>query len=156
MFDISSAVWNRITSSFLIPEEVLFWINDNTSLTQKLRNKYSRFEVKIIRQESSRLYTHELDFFDRNENFVVREVLLIGNKKPVVFARSVIPISKDTDKIIEVGNKPLGEILFNDPLIIRKEIEVTNINGTWGRRSIFNINQTKLLVSEFFLENIYA
>ena len=156
MFDISSAVWNRITSSFLIPEEVLFWINDNTSLTQKLRNKYSRFEVKIIRQESSRLYTHELDFFDRNENFVVREVLLIGNNKPVVFARSVIPITKDTDKIIGVGNKPLGEILFNDPLIIRKEIEVTNINGTWGRRSVFIMNDSRILVSEFFLEQIYA
>jgi chorismate--pyruvate lyase len=55
-----------------------------------------------------------------------------------------------------IGGKPLGEILFNDGSIVRGEMQITHADNLWGRRSTFTIGQTKLLVSEFFLENLYA
>jgi len=73
-----------------------------------------------------------------------------------VFARSVIPKNTDTDNILAIGSKPLGEILFNDPTIARGQLEVGRFNNTWARRSTFTITDTKLLVSEIFLEELYA
>ena len=92
----------------------------------------------------------------KNQVFIVREVELIGSQKPVVFARSLIPQTEDTKSILKIGSKPLGEILFNDPLIKRGHLEVGNFNTTWARRSTFTIGTTKLLVSEIFLEILYA
>ena len=90
------------------------------------------------------------------QTFIVREVELIGYGQPVVFARSVIPKNTDTDNILTIGSKPLGEILFNDPTIARGQLEVGSYNNTWARRSTFTIAETKLLVSEIFLEELYA
>jgi len=83
-------------------------------------------------------------------------VFLYGDNEPVVFARSIIPKNPITDSIMEIGNKPLGEILFTDPNILREPIEVTFQNDIWGRRSVFVMNNSRILVSEFFLEKIYA
>jgi chorismate--pyruvate lyase len=80
----------------------------------------------------------------------------MGNNQAVVFARSVIPIKSDTEKILSIGSKPLGELLFDDPEIKRGPLEVGNHNNTWARRSTFTVNQTKVLVSEIFLEQLYA
>jgi len=90
------------------------------------------------------------------KNFIVREVSLYGDNQPVVFARSVIPKNAKTDSIMRIGNKPLGEILFTDPNTLREPIEVTFQNDIWGRRSVFVMNNSRILVSEFFLEKIYA
>jgi chorismate--pyruvate lyase len=87
---------------------------------------------------------------------VIREVQLLGNHQVVVFARSVIPVTGDTQAILKIGSKPLGEILFNDPDIKRGQLQITHTGSTWGRRSTFTIGTTKLLVSEFFLECLYA
>ena len=90
------------------------------------------------------------------QTFIVREVELIGYGQPVVFARSVIPKNADTNNILTIGSKPLGEILFNDPTIARGQLEVGSFNNIWARRSTFTIAETKLLVSEIFLEELYA
>jgi len=86
----------------------------------------------------------------------VREVELLGNGKVVVFARSVIPITNDTQEILSIGSKPLGEVLFNDSNIKRGALQITQIDDIWGRRSTFTIGNTKLLVSEFFTQALYA
>ena len=76
--------------------------------------------------------------------------------KRQVFARSVIPHTDDTNIILKIGSKPLGEILFNDPNIKRGQLEVGEFNNVWARRSTFSIGITNLLVTEIFLETLYA
>ena len=49
-----------------------------------------------------------------------------------------------------------GEILFNDPEIKRGHLEVGSFNNSWARRSTFTISKTNLLVTEIFLESLYA
>ncbi|MBT7839394.1 MAG: chorismate lyase, partial [Candidatus Thioglobus sp.] len=55
-----------------------------------------------------------------------------------------------------IGSKPLGEVLFNDSNIKRGALQITQIDDIWGRRSTFTIGNTKLLVSEFFTQALYA
>jgi len=86
----------------------------------------------------------------------VREVELIGSETPVVNARSLIPLTDDTKDILKIGSRPLGEILFNDPEIKRGHLEVGSFNNSWARRSTFTISKTNLLVTEIFLESLYA
>jgi len=158
MFNPNKFQWRLFSANENIPEHVLAWLLDNKSLTSKLRNKYSDFCVNIISQEENKPYECELNLLNSNkiQTFIVREVELIGFGQPVVFARSVIPKNTDTDNILAIGSKPLGEILFNDPKIVRGHLEVGSFNNTWARRSTFTIADTKLLVSEIFLEELYA
>ena len=156
MMDLSKLNWHDIDYFDDIPKEVLFWIRDDQSLTQKLKKKYQDFRVEVHKQEELEIYNHEINLLGNEENFIVREVSLYGDNQPVVFARSVIPKNSKTDSIIKIGNKPLGEILFTDPSILREPIEITFHNNIWGRRSVFVMNNSRILVSEFFLEKVYA
>jgi len=156
MMDLSKLNWHDIDYFHDIPEKVLFWIRDDQSLTQKLKKRYPDFRVEVHKQEESVIYNHEINPLGNEKNFIIREVSLYGDNQPVVFARSVIPKNTKTDAIMRIGNKPLGEILFTDPNILRESIEVTFQNNIWGRRSVFIMNDSRILVSEFFLEKIYA
>jgi len=156
MMDLSGLNWHDIDYFDDIPKEVLFWIRDDQSLTQKLKKKYQDFRVEVHKQEELEIYNHEINLLGNEENFIVREVSLYGDNLPVVFARSVIPKNSKTDSIIKIGNKPLGEILFTDPSILREPIEITFHKNIWGRRSVFVMNNSRILVSEFFLEKVYA
>ena len=156
MMDLSKLYWHDIDYFNGIPEKVLFWIRDDQSLTQKLKKRYPDFRVEVHKQEELEIYNHEINLLGNEKNFIVREVSLYGDNQPVVFARSVIPKNAKTDSIMRIGNKPLGEILFTDPNTLREPIEVTFQNDIWGRRSVFVMNNSRILVSEFFLEKIYA
>jgi len=156
MMDLSKLNWHDIDYFHDIPDKVICWIRDDQSLTQKLKKRYPDFRVEVHKQEESAIYNHEINQMGNEENFIVREVSLYGDNQPVVFARSVIPKNTETDSIMKIGNKPLGEILFTDPNILREPIEITFQNNIWGRRSVFVMNNSRILVSEFFLEKIYA
>jgi len=156
MMDLSKLNWHDIDYFHDIPEKVLFWIRDDQSLTQKLKKRYSDFRVEVHRQEELEIYKHEINKLGNEEKFIVREVFLCGDNQPIVFARSVIPKNSKTDSLMKIGNKPLGETLFTDINILREPIEITFQNDIWGRRSVFVMNSSRILVSEFFLEKIYA
>jgi len=156
MMDLSKLNWHDIDYFDAIPEKALFWIRDDQSLTQKLKKRYPDFRVEVDKQEELEIYKHEINLLGNEGRFIVREVFLYGDNQPVVFARSIIPKNPKTDSIMEIGNKPLGEILFTNPNILREPIEVTFQNNIWGRRSVFVMNDSRILVSEFFLEKIYA
>ncbi len=158
MFNLDKFQWRLFSVNENIPKHVLAWILDSQSLTAKLRNKYADFSVNVVSQEINNPYQCEYILLDIDNNFktIVREVELIGDGKVVVFARSVIPETSDTEKILTIGSKPLGEILFDDQTIKREQLEVGKYRNTWARRSTFTIANTKLLVSEIFLEHLYA
>ena len=155
MMDLSKLNWHDIDYFDDIPEKVLFWIRDDQSLTQKLKKKYHDFRVEVYRQDELEIYKHEINQLGNEEKFIVREVFLYGDNQPVVFARSVIPKNTKTDSIMKIGNKPLGEILFTNPNTLREPIEITFHNDVWGRRSIFIMNNSRILISEFFLDSIF-
>lgn len=157
MIDIEKLKWQAYTSEVKIPKQVISWVIEDTSLTAKLKQKYADFRVNLIKQTEKEPKDFEKKLLElQNETTIIREVELIGNNCPVVFARSIIPKTKDTAKILAIGAKPLGEILFNDKKIQRGDLEISKNLSLFARRSIFKIKDTKILVMEIFLEKLYA
>ncbi len=156
MIETKELVWKNLSEINTAPSALKPWLDDGQSLTAKLKHKFSDFSVRVVSQTKSIPHKNELHVLEFNDECVIREVELLGNTQVVVFARSVIPVNQDTQDLLSIGSKPLGEILFNDPKIQRGKLQITHTGSTWGRRSTFNIGSTKLLVSEFFLENLYA
>lgn len=158
MFNPDKFQWRTFNANEDIPTHVLPWLLDNSSLTAKLKVKFVNFRVKVVSQNEDEPYDCELKLLGNltGSSCIVREVELMGENIPVVFARSVIPQTSDTANLLTIGSKPLGEILFDDPLVYRDQLEVGQHRGTWARRSTFVVGKTKLLVSEIFLGDLYA
>jgi len=156
MINTQDLIWEDLTNTSNVPKSVLGWLDDKQSLTAKLKQKFDDFSVNVLSQIQTIPHNNENEVLNFEGKSVIREVQLLGNHQVVVFARSVIPVTNDTQAILEIGSKPLGEVLFNDPDIKRGQLQITHTGSTWGRRSIFTIGTTKLLVSEFFLECLYA
>ena len=102
----------------------------------------------------------------------VRQVQLLCDGRPWVFARTVIPVrtlSGAERRLARLGNRPLGAFLFADPGMSRGAVELARIGNEhamfaeatsgivdspaeiWGRRSVFRIGGKPLLVTEVFL-----
>lgn len=99
---------------------------------------------------------------------LIREVILCGQGKPWVFARSILPLTSLTGSLRHLrqqDTRPLGAFLFSQPQLVRSTIEVAQISpdhayaparlcgeqSLWGRRSLFYLKAKPLLVSEVFL-----
>jgi len=168
----ASTIWTSETLSSYCNGKVASWLYDHNSLTEKLEASYSHFSVKVKQQFSVKPSKHLSALFNSEEKILVREVFLYCDHKPVVFAQTEIPYStltEEQEKLIEIGDQSLGKILFQDPTMLRGQIEVTEFkNGSpfhqlsaelkqpvehslWARRSLFYLNNKPLLVSELFL-----
>lgn len=73
-------------------------------------------------------------------------------------AHTLIPehsFESPLQEVLSLNVKPLGEYLFNQPNLIRTEMDVTAGNSdTWGRRSLFYLFGKPILVAEFFLPGL--
>jgi chorismate--pyruvate lyase len=117
----------------------------------------------------------------QQQSALLREVLLLDQQQPLIFAHSVLP-----DKSVRgawlglsrLGNKPLGAALFSDPQVTRTPLEYKKINrqhalyrqaikhlekpptALWARRSVFQLSSAferhAIMVTEVFLPNILA
>ena len=156
MINTQDLIWQNLDQAHDVSETVMHWLDDDQSLTAKLKNKFDDFSVNVVSQTQLEPHKNESDVLGFTGSSVIREVELLGNAQVMVLARSIIPITNDTKDLLMIGSKPLGEVLFNDSRITRGPLQITHTGSTWGRRSTFTIGATKLLVSEFFLEKLYA
>lgn len=167
------------TLKHAIQPDVLSWLNDEGSLTHRLKNLcHEDFSVIVLAEEWSKPEQSEVRLLGipRTQQVLLRQVHLKCGEHTLVYARSVIPLSTLQGKhrrLLYLGNKPLGEYLFSSPTLKRSRIEwsklmpesslyrlaMANQEATnrpvWGRRSLFNIDDKPLLVSEFFLPKLF-
>lgn len=101
---------------------------------------------------------------------LVRQVLLCCNDQPLVYARTVIPVTTIQGarrRYANMGNRPLGAMLFADRTMRREPVQVSRLPVTdkanqytdidepiWGRRSVFRVSGKPILVSEYFLPEL--
>ncbi len=111
----------------------------------------------------------------RGEAAIIREVELLVDDVPWVFARTIIPASSlrgPAKRLTLLGTKPLGEVLFAEPHTERVMMEMASLNRRhnlfnkavrnmgsqpeqlWGRRTLFNLSGSNLLVNELFLPTL--
>jgi len=107
----------------------------------------------------------------------VRQVQLLCDGEPQVFARTIVPVTTLTGaqrQLAFLGDRPLGAFLFAHPGMQRAPVELACIRpgetmfgratsglkrepaAIWGRRSVFRIGGKPLLVTEIFLPAISA
>ena len=179
---VFDARWMPLTQlSFACADRSLYgWLSDNSSLTQRLIEHCSgKFEVRVRGQrwKAPLLSESRLLGIRAGEYAKVREVELLCNGIPHVYARTLIPKSSLTGRASHLqglGNKPLGALLFSDPTTRRSAIEYARLlashrlyqwamssmsemereNELWGRRTLFCYAGKPLLVNEIFLPAI--
>jgi chorismate--pyruvate lyase len=159
----------------LLPDAWRSWLLEPGSLTQRLRQCCDGlFHVSLLDQQLQRPLRDEARLLGRppHELALVRQVRLCCDGKPWVFARTVIPLpslKSGLKRIDQLGNRPLGELLFSDPDMQRSTVQLSRLwpghplhrlSGAtpnaplWGRRSVFTLYRCPLLVSEFFLPQL--
>jgi len=163
--------------AFLAPRALRRVLSDRGSLTRRLKALHADFRVVPVARglappfldeaRALHLHSHTLAY--------VRDVLLIGNGHVRVFAHSVLPRSSlrgDWNGITRLGTKPLGEALFTNPRIRRRDLTIRRLDARhplyraaqrhtgiavrhlWARRSVFCLGGRPLLVTEVFLPAI--
>jgi len=161
-----------------VPEPVLRWLLDPASLTRRiLATCQGRFRVEVLFQGWARPQHNELRELGMRQGSTgfVREVHLLCDERPWVFARTVIPRTTLTGPrrcLTRLKSRPLGAVLFADPSMQRGPVEIARLSPCdklypaairhltqnpetiWGRRSLFTLGGKPLLVSEIFLPGI--
>jgi len=154
-----------------LPHALLDWLFDASSLTARLQRRCpGRFRVELISQriEKPRLDEIRVLGLCHGDSALVRQVRLFCADACVVYARTVIPLSTLSGKersYANLGNRPLGAMLFADNSMRRGQVMVSRLNqddvlfkhtgveqgDIWGRRSVFYVSDKPLLVSEYYL-----
>jgi len=170
--------WYRRAQLFArrAPTEVQSWLFDTSSLTARLVCRCpGRFSVELLSQEVSRPTLDEVGALGlaHGDSALIRQVHLRCGDSRVVYARTVIPLKTlqgAQRSYANLGNRPLGAMLFADrtmwrgePSVSRLEpgdelYEKTGASGecVWGRRSVFRVGGKPLLVSEFYLSALFG
>lgn len=159
---------------FRAPRALRGWLSDRGSLTRRLKARYAGFRVDPVARGLAPPFPDEarpLHLAPQRYAYI-RDVLLVGDGQPRVFAHSVLPRASLRGRwcgITRLGARPLGEALFADPRIRRLGLTMRRLDARhplyraarrhtgvtapalWGRRSVFCLNGQPLLVTEVFL-----
>lgn len=170
--------WERVRHA-QIPTDVYAWLRDRASLTARIKAacQHGKFRVRLVRQGWGRPLYSEAALLGMRQGgiAIVREVELLCDGVPWVFARSLIPaksLSGPARRLAHLGEKPLGAVLFSDKRAKRGISQVARLlprhrlfgsavaelteqpAEIWGRRSLFYFSSKPLLVNEIFLPDI--
>lgn len=169
--------WTRLQSlrTGTLPAQVAPWVIDQGSLTRAVVQACDgRFRVQVQRQGWGGALPSERRLLQMKPGLtsLLREVKLLCDQTPWVFARTLIPATSLRGRarlLARLRDRPLGAVLFADPNTERRAIEVARLTPRhalyqsacshlwrkpvelWGRRTLFAYAGQPLLVNEIFL-----
>lgn len=194
--DAARTRWHRVVPA--LPGQRA-WLTGEGSLTQRLKRASGAFEVVRLAQGRGGASSDEAECIrapapgqarsqwwqeqrvprrgaPRRLATLAREVLLVCDGLPTVFAHSVIDASALRGRwrwLAGLGTRPLGEALFSDPQVRRGPLRFRRLRAPdrryrgaaaalsarglpvpqslWARRSVFSAGGWQLLVTEVFL-----
>ena len=171
------ADWSHLSAKDFSPV-LADWLFDAGSLTARLTARCQEFKVILLGQQHHMVSAYEAcEHIPEGTQVIAREVLLYCDNHPQVFARSLMPLTSLTGEeaaLSELGDKPLGQAIFNSPHLTRGDFAVAQFDNDsgvaslaktlalpladklWGRRSIFFLHDKPLAVAEVFLPNAFA
>lgn len=151
------------------------WLQERGSLTSRLKRQYADFSVQVLAQGWRKPHADEqvLLQLPAHQHAWVREVMLMGQGQPQVFAHSVIArqgLRGAWCDLRHLGRRPLGATLFANPRVQRSQLHYRKLPLShplykafcrhvpqqpspvlWARRSLFCLQYHRLLVTEVFL-----
>lgn len=161
------------------PDHLHPWLTDPASLTARIVARCGYFEVRVLGERRAAPCFDErgLVGLPAGSPAWVREVLLVADSVPVVFAHSILAprdLAGAWQMAQGIGRQPLGAALFADPEIERGPLQAARLTAShplqrqaaaaaggilpalWARRSRFCRHGRPLLVTEVFLPGIAA
>jgi chorismate lyase len=161
------------------PHRLRRWITGRGSLTEAIIADFENFNLVRLQQTVARPHRDERRELALRAHAlaVTREVLLRDGDRALVFAHSVA--ARDDLRgawrgLSRLGSRPLAEMLFRDPTVVRLPMEYRKIDHRhplfvrarevadftaqtlWARRSVFIKKSRPLLVTEVFLPAMAA
>lgn len=155
------------------------WLADAGSLTRRVQGACAgRFEVRLLGQTWGAALPSERRILRAGlrGRVLIREVELLCDGVPRVFARTVIPfrsLSGAARQLGRLGVRPLGAVLFAHPATGRDMVEFARLSPAdllyakavghlqgeppavlWGRRTLYRYAGKRLLVNEIFLPGL--
>ena len=164
--------WRRLAPPHTDPWRP--WLAWRGSLTRRITARARDFRLEVVRQGPHIPNEDEYRGLGQpaHRRALVREVVLHAGSRPVVLAHSIAAwrdLSGVWRGLRGLGNRPLAEALFTDPLVARQSLEFVRIDSRhplwkrarrvfrcdfpilWARRSRFVKRGRPLLVTEVFL-----
>ena len=153
------------------------WLRDHGSLTRRIQQHCGKFSVRNVcdcLMTAAHDETALLGLPPRKKIYT-REVFLLADNRPVVFAHSVVApqyLRGAWQSLQHLGNRPLAALLFAHPLVQRAPLYYRTIKPNhplyrratdeldspppklWARRSLFTLHGASFLVTEVFLPDI--
>ncbi|MBV2236009.1 MAG: chorismate lyase [Sterolibacterium sp.] len=177
-----AAAWRTSLSHPSLNGGLRLWLSDEGSLTARLRTHSRCFEVRVLRQAVLPPLRDERAALGLGvrEHARVREVVLMADGVPRVFAHSVLALGDARGpwcSLAGMGTRSLGALLFADRRIRRSPLAFRRLDARhplyraairaagiraesapflWARRSVFTRSGKSLMVCEVFLPEVFA
>ena len=159
-FNKLSSWISEIESLEVRNKEILSWLNEPGSITSRIK-LFSNFRLKLLRDGPGEVDIIEDDLIVANyEENNTREVILYSDEKPLIYAKSIIPLATIRLGLGVLGNlkeNPLGDILFSNPEIKKKYMLFAKFQSNekifYGRKGIYTVKSYPFSVCEIFLIN---
>lgn len=178
---ISYGCWHAHVNHVAAPSALRNWLTDPTSLTVKLIKRSAKFRVRRLCQERALCVADEgaQVGLPRRTQVQQREVLLLCDERPVVFAHTIVPLdatASDWPFFGTLGERSLGTTLFGDPRVQRGRMQYARLRAEhplvqrtrhvlgpdapvaplYARRCLYRRHRGLLLVTELFLPAVLA
>lgn len=173
LFPVALADVSWSSEKALYSEVMCDWLFFAGSLTRRLQAYDLPFSVKVLSEKTAVMPSYEQALLmSPTELATIREVFLCVNETPWVYAQSVLPhsaLSSGFASLMNIGNKPLGELLFTTEDVKRGELLAAGFESgsnlhtllasfsqateqrLIGRRSLFSRQHSVISVAEIFL-----
>lgn len=175
VYMFNDTFWN--SSTLGAGAKLLPWLRDYGSLTLRIGQCCERFSVQQVKCGQACIAPDEsaLLSIPTQQRAWSREAFLCADDQPVVFAHSTCDarhLRSSWHALRELGNKPLGALLFSHPQVTRRPLHYKALRHShplywraaamlcsppgrlWARRSLFYLHHAPLLVTEVFLPEI--
>ena len=145
--------WISETNSLEVRnKEILSWLNEAGSITSRIKS-FSNFKLKLLKDGPGEVDIIEDDLIISNyEENNIREVILLSNEEPLIYAKSIIPLETIKLGLNILGNlkeNPLGDILFSNPEIKKKYMLFARFQSKeeifYGRKGIYTVKGLSLI-----------
>ncbi|QEE12500.1 chorismate lyase [Bartonella krasnovii] len=140
-----------------IPENIRDWLMESGSMTLRLKKYCTCFQVQQQREcfITRDKLKEEAEHLPKSARYWLREVILIGDNKPWLLGRTVIPQETlhHNQALMHLGTIPLGHYLFNSEKLTRDYIHIGQQGTLWARRSRLRLTGEPLLLTELFLKD---
>lgn len=120
----------KTARDFALPShpQLRFWLQAEGSLTSRLR-VHGAVQVQVLQQGAMALWREEQDALQTRSGYV-REVVLLLDGRPLVWARSATPrsaVQGPWRALQGLGARPLAELLFADRPVQREPLRAHHL-----------------------------